>query len=538
MKTHLKPILWLVGGITVMFMASLALELSRNTVKLRRFSDANQAMLEQREKQSAENIFASAENAVADSLERGEMEKFEQLLQNQRATKGLQELSLFDHQGIATYSSDPQFLHRQLPADLSARLQDDSASFSRRTNGSFEIYHPQKIKADCLRCHVDWKEGNSSGILVGRFSTESLESSQQQWAQSIAAMKHSQLVSGLLTTLVIVIIFGTLAGFVMHYQIIAPLVRVLKKLTTLSDQVRITSSQLSASSQSIADGASEQAAALEETSSALEEIATMTQNNAVHAHSANDLAAHTHRAAATGTEGMTQMNHAMEEIQTASSNIAKIIKTIDEIAFQTNILALNAAVEAARAGEAGLGFAVVAEEVRNLAKRSAVAARETADIIDDSLRKTQNGARVSTEVAKNFQEITDKARQVNQLVAQIATASQEQNQGIGQLNTSVRSMDAVTQNNAANAEESAGVAVELNAQADTLRAIIEELSGLLSNQADASMTISGTDREASSAPLASPRLLANFPMPLPATAGEKKKAALKNRSNSPATKTL
>jgi methyl-accepting chemotaxis protein len=490
-------------------------------------------VLEQREKQSAENIFASAENAVADSLERGEMDKFELLLKSQRATKGLLELSLFDHQGIVTYSSDPKFLHRQLPADLGARFLDDSASFSRRTNGSFEIYHAQKINADCLRCHVDWKEGGSSGILVGRFSTESLESSQQQWAQSIAAMKHSQLVSGLLTTLVIVIIFGTLAGFVMHYQIIAPLVRVLKKLTTLSDQVRTTSGQLSASSQSIADGASQQAAALQETSSALEEIATMTQSNASHAHSADDLAAQAHRAATTGTDGMTQMNHAMGEIQTASHNIAKIIKTIDEIAFQTNILALNAAVEAARAGEAGLGFAVVAEEVRNLAKRSAVAARETADIIEDSLRKTQNGARVSTEVAKHFQEITDKARQVNQLIAQIATASQEQNQGIGQLNTSVRSMDSVTQTNAANAEESAGVAVELNAQADTLRAIIEELSGLLSNQADASLNLTSEAHEAFAVPLASRRQVANLPMPVSSLVGEKKKAGLKSRPHPP-----
>ena len=485
MKTHLKPILWLVGGIAVMFLISLALERSHNIDLLERLSSENLAMLDQHEQQNAENIFATAENAVKDSLERGEMDKFVTLLQRQKAVQGLQEFSLFDQNGLVTYSSDRTFVNRQLPAELSQRLRTDFQQISRHTNGSFEIYHSQKVQADCLRCHTDWKEGEFAGVLLGRFSTESLQQSQQQWSASIAGMKRSQAINGLWTTLIIVIVFGTLAAFVMHYQIIAPLVRLLQRFTGVSDQVRNKSRQLSLGSQSIAAGSSEQAAALEETSAALEELSATTRNNAGHAQSANELAAQTRRAAEAGAANVEQMNLAMREIQSASGNIAKIIKTIDEIAFQTNILALNAAVEAARAGSAGLGFAVVAEEVRRLAHRCADAARETTTIIEDSISKSKNGAQVSAEVARHFQEITDKARRVDELIAQIATASQEQNQGIGQLNDSVRSMDSVTQNNAANAEESAEVATELNSQADSLRGIIAELSGLLSGKSAA-----------------------------------------------------
>lgn len=488
MKTHLKPILWLVGGIALMFMASLVLELSRNGAMLRKFSDDNIALLQQRELQNAGNIFATAENAVKDSLERGEMDKFVVLLQHQKAIKGLLEFSLFDRNGVVTHSSDQAFVNQRLPADLRDRLEGNFQQFTRCTNGSFEICHRQKVQADCLRCHLDWKEGDSCGVLFGRFSMESLQQSQQQWTGSMADMKRSQITSGLLTTLVIILIFGTLAAFVMHYQIIAPLVRVLHHLTGVSDQVRSTSGQLSAGSQSIADGASQQAAALEETSAALEEFSATTRANSGHARSANDLAAQTRRAAENGVAGIEQMNQAMSEIQSASGNIAKIIKTIDEIAFQTNLLALNAAVEAARAGSAGMGFAVVAEEVRRLAQRSAVAARETAAIIEDSIHKSKNGARFSAEVASHFQEITDKARRLDELIAQIAKAAEEQNNGIGQLNTSVREMDSVTQNNAGNAEETASVAAELNSQADALRKIIAGLSSLLSGKSSPAVT--------------------------------------------------
>jgi methyl-accepting chemotaxis protein len=243
--------------------------------------------------------------------------------------------------------------------------------------------------------------------------------------------------------------------------------------------VASASGQISSASQSLAEGASEQAASLEETSASLEEIASMTKRNAENALSAKDLSSETRQAAETGSSNMHEMNRAMADIQSASGNISKIIKTIDEIAFQTNILALNAAVEAARAGEAGAGFAVVADEVRNLAQRSAQAAKETAEKIEDSISKSANGVALSGKVTESLGQIVTKARQVDELVAEIATASREQSQGIDQVNTAVTQMDKVTQTNAATAEESASASEELSAQAATLREIVADLQTLV-----------------------------------------------------------
>jgi methyl-accepting chemotaxis protein len=176
---------------------------------------------------------------------------------------------------------------------------------------------------------------------------------------------------------------------------------------------------------------------------------------------------------------MTEMKQAMDAIKDSSATIAKIVKTIDEIAFQTNILALNAAVEAARAGEAGAGFAVVAEEVRSLAQRSAGAAKETAAKIEESVARSEHGVAISAKVATSFEEIVVKARKVDELVGEIATASTEQRQAIGQVTTAVSQMDKVTQTNAAGAEETASASEELSAQAEVMRESVGSLRALV-----------------------------------------------------------
>jgi methyl-accepting chemotaxis protein len=277
------------------------------------------------------------------------------------------------------------------------------------------------------------------------------------------------------------ILIGLGALIYLARSVFRPFGAVVTALRTAAAESASATSQVSSSSQALADGASEQAASLEETSSALEEMSSMTKRNADHAASAKTLAHQTRAAAETGANDMARMEQAMAAIKASSNNIAKIIKTIDEIAFQTNILALNAAVEAARAGEAGLGFAVVAEEVRNLAQRSAQAARETAERIEDSIQKSEHGAGISGKVAASLQEIVSKARKVDELIAEIASASSEQSQGILEVNRAVTQMDKITQSNAASAEESASAAAQLAGQAATLEQTVDTLLDLVGN---------------------------------------------------------
>jgi methyl-accepting chemotaxis protein len=256
-------------------------------------------------------------------------------------------------------------------------------------------------------------------------------------------------------------------------------------LSASTDIVQSNSSLVAGSSQSLSDGASSQAASLEETSASLEELNSMTKRNAESAQQAKQATREARTSADTGAERMQKMQVAMQAIQHASADISKILKTIDEIAFQTNILALNAAVEAARAGEAGMGFAVVAEEVRALAQRSALAAKETAAKIEDSVAKSQQGAELSAEVAKSFESIQQQVRQLDLLVGEIATASNEQNQGIGQVTSAVTQMDKITQANAGTAQETAAASQELKSQASILSEAVSSLRVLMGGSAPA-----------------------------------------------------
>ena len=239
-----------------------------------------------------------------------------------------------------------------------------------------------------------------------------------------------------------------------------------------ANEVDAGSGQISDASQSLSQGATESAASLEEISSSMTEIGSQTKANAENASQANILATETRTSAEEGNKKMSDMMNAMSDIQDSSSQIAKIIKVIDDIAFQTNLLALNAAVEAARAGRHGKGFAVVADEVRNLASRSAKAAKETSEMIESSIGKVNVGTQIAEETEKALEEIVTSSVKVADLVGEIAAASNEQAQGIAQIGQGLEQIDKVTQQNTASAEETAAAAEELSGQA-------RELTGLL-----------------------------------------------------------
>jgi methyl-accepting chemotaxis protein len=246
-----------------------------------------------------------------------------------------------------------------------------------------------------------------------------------------------------------------------------------------AEQVTTSSARVKLSAQSLSQGATEQAASLEETSASMEEMASMTRKNAENAEQAATLASDVARQVQTSNSALTEMVLSMGAIKESSDKVAKIIKTIDEIAFQTNILALNAAVEAARAGEAGMGFAVVADEVRNLAQRSAQAAKDTAVLIEESIARSGEGAVRVEQVAAAIEAITTSVQQVKGIVQEVREASQQQTQGIDQVSQAIAQMEKVTQTTAATAEQSAVASEDLNTQAAASMTVVRRLGALL-----------------------------------------------------------
>jgi methyl-accepting chemotaxis protein len=282
----------------------------------------------------------------------------------------------------------------------------------------------------------------------------------------------------ILLTVISLIVSATFVFFITR-SITGPLGEVMQSMGTSAEQVNAAVHELSAANNMLAQSASQQAASQEETCGSLEEVSGIIRRNADNAQKAKRLTTETRSTAELGAGDMQELKQAMDAIKASGDGVTKIVKTIDQIAFQTNILALNAAVEAARAGEAGKGFAVVADEVRSLAQRSAQAAKETAQKIGDSLVTSRHGAELTTLLADRLQDIVAKVQMAEGLVAQIADASDQQSQGIAQISTAVNTMSQSTQSNAATAEETAGSTQELGGQARSLQEAVKVLERLV-----------------------------------------------------------
>jgi methyl-accepting chemotaxis protein len=281
-----------------------------------------------------------------------------------------------------------------------------------------------------------------------------------------------------LGNLLAIVIGITIAVFITR-AVTRPIRQVVTGLRDAAEEVASASSQVASSSQSLARGASRQSVALQTSATSLEQIASVTRHNAHNASQAKQLMLDTSELIRVASQSMVQLTSSMTEIASANDDTQKIIKTIDEVAFQTRLLALNAAVEAARAGDAGAGFAVVAEEVKRLATRAAGAAGDTAELIENTTRRVKEGYAMVVRTEEEFDEVARSVASCRELVGEIAEDAGEQSEGIGRVNASVAEMDQVVQQNAAHSEESAAASQEMNAQAEQMRGFVTQLVDLI-----------------------------------------------------------
>ena len=346
-------------------------------------------------------------------------------------------------------------------------------------------------KATVERLNATVKELASIGVQRGETAVEVLQSAQKAAAVNIektekaSADMNADLSSAstiLLVGLALLVVLGTGAALIITRGITRALTAIVGDMSACSEQTASAANQVASGAQSLADGTSKNAAALEETSASLEEMSSMVKQTAQNTASAAQLANEGRTAGERGSSAMGELAKAIGDIKANADQTAKIVKTIDEIAFQTNLLALNAAVEAARAGDAGKGFAVVAEEVRNLAQRAGDAARNTAQLIEQSVKAAENGVALSRNVSDIVTQSTGASRRINDLIAEVAQSAREVSTGIAQVTTAVRQMDQVTQANAAGAEENSAVGEELSAQSQTLNQLVAQLETMVRGQ--------------------------------------------------------
>ena len=480
MRLRTKLILSLGVSLVIVVVLAQIFQYWNVSGKIADFSESNVTLLKERQLESAENIYRSVERGLAGSLERGEMGKFTKLLKAQTEVKGLLEFSLYDKNGVVTHSSDKSFLKKNLSADLKGRLLKSPEREVRWTKDAIEIYQPQKIAADCVRCHADWTAGKVGGVAHFRFSTQALDMANQEADKAMKNVRKSMIITSFLSVLSVVIVLvmvmyavvrrfvtqpleamsgvfdkvlegdltarfevrskdamGRLAQAMNHF--VDGLQETIHGITESAGKLDISSSGLSDISKQMSEGADNMssqsntvAAGAEEMNSNIASVATAMQeasNNvgivataAEMTSTINEIAKNSEKARSITGEAVSKAGEASEKIETlgtAAQDIGKVTETITEISEQTNLLALNATIEAARAGEAGKGFAVVANEIKELAKQTAEATQDI-KIKIEGIQGSTSGA------VTQVQQISSVIDEVNQIVSTIATAVEEQ----------------------------------------------------------------------------------------------------------------
>ena len=473
MKLNAKLILSLVVVLMVTVVGAQAVQYFWTVSLVSEMNDHNLKLIRGSQEQQASNLSVSLMRAIEGSLIRGEMEKFTRLLQSLSGVVGLQEVSLFDAGGKVTHSSKPEFIGRQIAEGLQDTVLRNPEKYQRETHESLEIYQPHLVIPDCIRCHTSWKKDEIRGATMLRFSKEALVKAQDEAKDALAAAKSNSMWSALMAVAAVVTIFilgmlitvskfvgrpmGKLVEMLEQYDVDLTLEmpihtkdeigQVARLLNRFVNKLNIVIGRTQEAATVVGEHVGGQAAALEQLTSSSAVIARATKVNSDNSRQAADLMNQVSEKVGRANTSIASLSEAMVELTNSSKRVAEIMKSIDDIAFQTNLLALNAAVEAARAGEAGAGFAVVAEEVRALALRSAEAAGNTSELMEGTINRIENSNEMAASTSEMFDEISRQINAANSLIADIADGSTEQAVGIDEINTTLKEVDRTTQIN-------------------------------------------------------------------------------------------